>query len=301
MANTDWSDSGVGLNDDIIARGVITGYTETLAPWTTFSTSFNADAARPGDKIKILRDNATIDPVQTKAIGGAYTIQDADGDVVQIDLGSPKYVSWGLDDVEVQNSSVLALDIFGRRKGQLLAKSVLQDFMSDITAANFADNVVSTSAAFDEDVVADIAEECDSNDMPQEGRTLHLSPAYIAALRKSGAIKDTSGYGFDAIMSGNIPMLHGFRVLMLNYIPDNGENLVGFASHPTAMAAAIRYNAPQSGNKYEIAEPIVGEGDVTLGRRVWYSEDYGNRRAVFDTIYGKAPALPNGIVRLASA
>jgi hypothetical protein len=300
MANTDWSANGV--NDEIVARNVIRGFTATIAPLAALASSFSADAARPGEKIKVIRDATAIDAVQTKSLSAAYTIQDADADKVDIDLGLPKYVSWSLDDVEVARASGITIDLFGLRKGNQLAKSIMQDILGLVIADNYgAAAFTGAASTFDEDDVADIAKVCDDADMPEENRVLMLSNGYIAALRKSGAIKDTSGYGYNAIMSGNVPMLHGFRVIKSNIIPSNSQNLVGFACDPAAIVSAFRYNAPQEGHKYTRAEPVVGEGGITLGLRDWYDENSGTRRIVMESVYGKAVGIAAGLKRLVSA
>ena len=158
---------------------------------------------------------------------------------------------------------------------------------------------ISAETTFEDDV-ADIAESCDSSDWGDD-RYLVLSPAYIAALRKVGAIKDTSGYGYNAIQNGDIPMLHGFKVIMSNAIPANGENLTGFATDGNGIAAAFRYLAPQQGHKYNRAEALVGEGGITLGLRDWYSEDSGVRKNVIETVYAYETGIGTGVKRLVSA
>jgi hypothetical protein len=295
------ANSITGINDDIISQAVLEGYTTAIAPLAAFATDFSSEAARRGEKVSIMRDNTAIDAALDKTTHGDYTIQDADSDAVEVTLGQPKYVSWGLDDTEIASSSVLSMEKFGRRKGNLLAKTVLQDIWSEVTAANFgAAAHTGLASAFDEDDVADVAEDCDSADW-NDDRYLILSPAYIAALRKAGAIKDTSGYGYNAIQTGDVPMLHGFKVLMSNAVPANGENLVGFATDGNGIASAFRYLAPQQGHNYTRAEALVGEGGMTLGLRDWYSEDSGVRKTVVEAVYGFETGIATGIKRIVSA
>ena len=296
------ANSTTGIQDDIISRGVLQGFTAAIAPMAALNSVFSDDAANKGDRVSVPRLASSLDAAADKSVGGAYTIQDIDSDAVEIILNKHKYVSMGADDIEVANSSALVLERYGVRKGNLLAKTVVQDIFSEITAANFGTAAFTGAAStFDEDDVADIADACDDADMPTDGRYLVLSNAYITALRKAGAIKDTAGYGYNAIMSGNVPMLHGFIVIPSNIIPANGENLVGFATDGSGIASAFRYLAPQDGNKYDRAESIIGEGGITLGRRDWYSEDYGNRRSVMECVYGYETGLAAGIKRLVSA
>jgi len=295
------ANSTTGIQDDIISRGVLQGFTAGIAPMAALNTLFSDEASRKGDRVSVPRLNSALDAALDKSVGGSYTVQDIDSDAVEIVLSNHKYVSMGADDIEVANSSALVLERYGVRKGNLLAKTVVQDIWSEITNANFgAAAFTGAASTFDEDDVADIADACDDDDMPAD-RYLVLSNAYITALRKSGAIKDTSGYGFNAIMSGDIPELHGFKVIPSNIIPANGENLVGFATDGSGIAAAFRYLAPQAGHKYDKAEALVGEGGITLGLRDWYSEDNGNRRQVIECVYGYETGITQGIKRLVSA
>ena len=96
-------------------------------------------------------------------------------------------------------------------------------------------------------------------------------------------------------------MLHGFKVLMSNAVPANGENLVGFATDGNGIASAFRYLAPQQGHNYTRAEALVGEGGMTLGLRDWYSEDSGVRKTVVEAVYGFETGIATGIKRLVSA
>ena len=295
------ANSVTGINDDIISRGVLQGFTAAIAPMAALNTIFSDDAARKGDRVSVPRLNSALDAALDKSVGGSYTVQDIDSDAVEIVLNKHKYVSMGADDIEVADSSALVLERYGVRKGNLLAKTVAQDVFSEITNANFgAAAFTGAASTFDEDDVADIAESCDDDDMPED-RYLVLSPAYITALRQSGAIKDTSGYGYNAIMTGEVPMLHGFKVIKSNIIPANGENLVGFATDGSGIAAAFRYLAPQDGHKYDRAESLVGEGGITLGLRDWYSEDNGNRRSVIECVYGYETGITEGVKRIVSA
>lgn len=296
------ANSVTGINNDIIANGVISGFTAGIAPLAALTTDFSSAAAQKGDRVSVPRLASALDAAADKSVGGAYTIQDVDSDAVEIVLSNHKYVSMGADDIEVANSSAFNLERYGIRKGNLLAKTIFQAVLGEITNANFgAAALTSTAANFDEDDVADLANVADEADWAADNRYLVLSPDYITSLRKAAAIKDTSGYGYNAIQSGNIPMLHGFKIIMSNYIPANGENLVGFITDGSGIASAFRYLIPQGGHKYDRAEPRVGDGGITLGLREWYSEDYGNRRIVMESVYGFETGLAAGLKRIVSA
>ena len=297
------ANSIAGINDDIISSGVLRGFTKKIAPLMAFSTNFSADAAKRGEKVSILRDNTAIDAVQTKTTHADYTIQDADSDAVEVTLGQPKYVSWSLDDTEIASSSVLNMEVFGERKGNALASAILTDIWSEVTAANFGGAAFTGAAsAFDSDDVFDIKDACDDADWDEEDRYLILSNAYFTALLKDGSIKAADAFGgAEAIRAGQIPMLGGFKVISTNIMPGNSENLVGFAAHRSAIAAAFRYLQPQEGNKYNRAERLTDESGITLGLRDWYDEDSGVRKRVVESVYGYETGIGSAIKRLVSA
>lgn len=297
------ANSIAGVNDDIISQGVLRGFLQGIAPLGAFSTNFSSDAAKRGDKVSVLRDNTAIDAAATKTTHAAYTIQDCDSDAVEISLGQPTYVSWSLDDVEVASSSVLSLDVYGQRKGNKLAATVLAGIWSEITAANFGTAAFTGAAStFDEDDVVDIKDACDDDEWPEEGRALILSNAYYNALLKSADLKDASAYGSPSVIQdGKVPMLSGFKLIRSSLIPGNSENLVGFAARPEAIAAAMRYLQPQEGHKYHRAERIEDESGITLGLRQWYDESKGTNNRVVECVYGYETGIGTAINRMVSA
>lgn len=297
------ANSITGVNDDIIAQNVLSGFVAGIAPIMALATDFSSDAAKKGDKVSILRDNTAIDAALDKTTHAAYTIQDADSDAIEISLAQPKYVSWGLDDSEIANSSVVNLEVYGRRKGNKLASTILADILSPVTAANFGGAAFTGAAStFDADDVADIKSAADAANWDDMGRYLVLSPTYYNALLKDAGIQASDAYGgIEAIRQGKIPTLFGFGLIMSNLIPANAENLVGFASSGSGLATAFRYLQPQEGNTYNRAERLTDPSGMTLGLRDWYSNDTGVRNRVVEAVYGKAVGISTGILRMVSA
>ena len=304
-----------GINDDIIASGVIRGFTKKIAPLFAFSTDFSSEAVRPGEKISVLRDNDadTVTVEVQKVSHGAYAIGAADADAVEISLGQPFYVSWSLDDTEIAQSSVLSMEVFGERKGNRLAQYVLEGtgtangIWNSITAANFLDvadvnKIVGADTAFTSDDIAKLAKMADELDWPDEGRSVILNPvAYSEVVKDVDDFQVPNSPGVTAFVEGKVPMLYGFQILKSNIIPANAENLYGFAAHPSALATAFRYLSPQEGNTYFRAERVQGPGGIVLGLRDWYDNDTGVRKRVVETVFGTVAGLPTGMIRLVSA
>lgn len=297
------ANSITGINDDIISMGVLEAFCAGATPLSAFSTNFSDDAANKGDKVSVLRTTAA-DAAASKTTHADYTIQDADSDAVEVSLGQPDYVSFGLDDVEIASSSALNMEVYGKQKGFQLVKKVLQGVLGAVTNANYGAGAFTGAAGtFDKDDVDDVALVCDQADMPEDMRALILSPTYYHALLQDAGISASDAFGgSEAIRQGRIPNLFGFNLFKSNLIPDNSENLVGMAAHPAGLAVAMRYLQPQEGNKYNRAERLSDpDSGITIGLRDWYDEDSGVRKRVFECVYGKVTGIAAGIKRLVSA
>lgn len=292
-----------GINDDVISQGVLDGFIAAILPLSSFTTSFSADAAKKGDKISIPRVSAQ-DSALTKVSSADYVIQNSDSDAVEISLGEPVYVSGGLSDVEVASSSVLNLELYGKQKGFQLGKKVVQDILARVTEANFGSAAFTGAAsAFDVDSVVTLAQLCDTDDMPEDMRALVLKETYYASLLKDQTVTALNSYGsVDPIQNNKLPRLAGFDLYKSTIIPGNSENLVGFAAHPSALAVAIRYLAPQEPGAYIRAEAVTDAATgITIGVREWYDTDSGVKKKVWECCYGHAVGIAAGLKRIVSA
>lgn len=298
------ANSITGVNDDIIAQNALMALHKKLQPLMSFSTDFSGDARQPGEKISVLRETYPNDAVATKATHAAYTIQDADSDAVEISLGQPKYVSYALDDTEIAQSSVVNMEVYGAGKGNHLANGILTDIWGLITNTNFSTAAfVGAASTFDADDVADIKDALDDADVPPDGRSLVLGNAYLTNLIKDNAIQSAANLGSaEVIREGSIGRLMGFDVYSSNVIPDNSENLVGFACHRSAIAVAMRYLAPQDGNTYHRAEALTDpQSGITIGLRDWYDNSTGQRKRVLEVVHGKVVGIAGALKRITSA
>lgn len=300
------ANSIAGVNQDIVARSGLNAFVKAMTPISAFATNFSSEAAQSGDKISVWRETYPDEAALTKTTHSDYTIQDADSDAIELTLGQPVYVSFGLDDTELAQNPPVSMEAYGRAKGNKLATKVLQDIWGLLLTATYTDEIVSTAGNFDADDVADLRAELSKNDaIPMDSRmSLVLSPDYVAALLKDAGIQGADSFGSDQpIREGVVGRLMGFDVYESNVIPANGENLVGFACVPDAIAVAMRYLQPQEGNTYFRAEPLVDPGGsgITCGLRDWYDNDSGTRKRVMECVYGYAAGLTAGLIRIVSS
>jgi hypothetical protein len=274
-----------------------------MTPLSAFSRNFSDQVNRPGDRISILRETYPDVAAADKTTQADYTIQDCDSDSVEVVLAQPKYVSWGLDDTEVANSSAVNMEAYGSGKGNHLATAVLQDVWGVILNANFgAAGFTGAATTFDVDDVFDLKDAMDDDNAPDDGRALILSNAFATNLLKDNTLQTNINAGDGSLREGSLGRIAGFDVFTSNVIPANSENLVGFSCVPDAIAVAMRYLEPQEGNTYNRAEPLTDEGSgITLGLRDWYDNDSGTRKRVLECVFGKLTGNALGVQRIVTA
>lgn len=297
MANT-FTNTG----DTIIANAALEAFTSALLPITKFAKNFSTEAAQRGDKVKVLFVNAA---AAAQDFAGNYAVQDSTADGLDVTINKHKYVGWGLSDSEIAKNPQIEMERFGRQKGFQLAKAVMVDILSLVTAANYGAPVFTgLSSTFDKADLVTIKDALDTADWPSMERALAIKSAYYNALLGDAGISNASISG-DAgpQKTGVVNPLYGFdSISWSNLIPANAENLVGFAALPDAMLLAMRYLAPQEGAKYfqagAITDPDTG---ITLGFRDWYDENSGTRKKILECNYGYLKGNGSALKRLVSA
>jgi hypothetical protein len=299
MANT----IPAGLQNNIISQSALEAFAKKLAPLQAFSSSFNDEAVQRGKTINIttLANTST-----AAAFSGTYTAQDTTYATTEISLTNHKFVTWHVTDTEASQSSAVELNRFGYQKGSDLADAVFQDILGEVTVANYGDAAGFTGlpAAFDGDDVADLRQDMIDENCPVDQCALVIGNAYYTALLKDSNINGAIDYGSaDIIRDGRIPSLFGVGYIFETAsIPTNSENLIGFISHPSAMAVAMRYLEPTNTQEYIDARRVYDEDSgMVLGYREFYSPDTGTQTAVLEAVYGFKVAVSGALRRMISA
>jgi hypothetical protein len=292
---------GSGTNNVVVAQTFLNAFAKALSPVGAFSTNFSDAAAQPGDTIKVGIETYPNVAAATKATHAAYAEQDIDSTIASLTLGQPVYVSLSLDDVERASSTLLNLENFMAAKANHLARTVYQTILADVTNVNYSSKVTVASGDFDIDDVIDMKDLLDDLDVPQDGRSLVLSYAYINNLLKDNTLSNNFNAGPAPLRQGVVGNLLGMDVYGTAAIPANSENLTGFACHRSAMAVAMRYLQPGPGNTYSEAMPVSdAESGITLGMRRWYENSTGVDQMVFECVFDSAVAQ-NALARVVSA
>ena len=297
MANT----INANLQNNIISQSALDQFTSILAPVQAFSSSFNDEASQKGKTINITTLSNTASATD---FAGSYASQNTTYGTTTITLSGHKFVTWHVTDTEASQSSAVELQRFGYQKGGDLAKAVYQDILSAVTNANFgAAGFVGAAATFDADDVADLRGAAVAANLPVDQCALVVDSTYYTALLKDNNLNPAMTYGdADVIRDGRIPSLFGVGFLFeTTALPGNGENLVGFMAHPSAMAVAMRYLQPINGKEYIAARRLFDEDSgMVLGYREFYEPSTGTQTAVLEAVYGYQVALGGSLIRMTS-
>ncbi|WP_038168543.1 P22 phage major capsid protein family protein [Verrucomicrobium sp. BvORR106] len=277
--------------DALVTQGV---------PLRAFLTDFSDELEPHGETV-------------TARFPGALTTQDmnaskAPGSVtftpVPITLDNFRGVVMGFKDTERTFTDVKLAEEFVQPAVSALVDYVISAALSVVTNANgYTHAVTLTSAQFDADAVADLADEFSTRKIPTTGRVLLIKPKYKGSLVKDNAIQNASASGSNgAVVNNEIPRVHGFAVVEYNgTIPANGEALEGIAVHPQAICMAARGVVPPPADTWY--GKVVNIIEPNTGLPLQIREYYDGVQLVYEiaVLFGVAKGMPAKLTRIKSA
>lgn len=294
MANT-----LTNVKDIKVAQAALLPYRAALTPLRAFSTNFSPE---PADKLDTVRVPVVGAPSQSSDFAGNYTDNaDSTVTVIPVQLDRHKFKTVHVTAREAAETALNVLETLVASAVKQLAQDVLQDIFSHITADNFgAPSIPAVAAsAFDYKKVLSVREACSVAKMPISDRALVLDGAYFTNLLADDVIAKSFYLPITqpGVVEAQIRRIAGFDVFETVILPENGEKLVGFASHPSGMAVAMRYLAPVA--NYDEAGAVTDpETGLTFGY-LRYTEIQSNRIFVtVEALYGFKPAIADGIKRI---
>lgn len=280
------------LDNEIFAQSALEGFVKILAPLRAFSTNFSASPGTKGASVLV----PVVSNLTATTFGGSYAVCNGTKTVVTVSLTGHKFIAVGQGDLDAANSSAASLESFGRQQGAALATLVMQDILSLVTTANFSLATAVASTALDVPQLRATRLLLNQNDVPMDPRSLILDCTPMDSLLS--VTNFVQAYAFadnQVIQEGRVRRALGFDLYELNNLFTSGASVMGFACHPNAIAIAMRYLAPQSGNTYEAAGPVTDpETGLTLGLRQFYDNATGTRYIAMEANYGYARGLSTG-------
>ena len=290
------------LKDVRISQNALLPWMETLLPLSAFSTNFSPDAADKLDTVKVPVIGA---PSASSDYAGDYTANaDSEASSVAVTLDRHKYKTVHLTAKEAATTSIPLLEKLVMTAAQQLAIDVMSDIFTSITAANFGTPAIPAIAAedFGYKTIIKIREACAAAKMPQESRALVLDNSYFSALLADDIVAKSfiTPLAQQGVVEAKVNRIAGFNVFETGCVPDNGENLVGFAAHPSSLAIAMRYLTPIA--NYDeagaVTDPVTG---LTFGY-LRYTDTKSNKVYItLEALYGFKVVRPAGLQRIVSA
>ena len=290
------------LKDVRLSQNALLPWMETLLPLSAFSTNFSPDAADKLDTVKVPVIGA---PSASSDYAGDYTANaDSEASSVAVTLDRHKYKTVHLTAKEAATTSIPLLEKLVTTAAQQLAIDVMSDIFTSITAANFGTPAIPAISAedFGYKTIIKIREACAAAKMPQDSRALVLDNSYFSALLADDIVAKSfiTPLAQQGVVEAKVNRIAGFNVFETGCVPDNGENLVGFAAHPSSLAIAMRYLTPIA--NYDeagaVTDPVTG---LTFGY-LRYTDTKSNKVYItLEALYGFKVVRPAGLQRIVSA
>ena len=296
------SSINAALNDDIITQKAIQAFVAELAPLKAFSTDFSDETEKVGATVQVpIPANITAGTTQN-----AYETEDSgELGVASVPLTGYAKATVGITDAQFANSPAARLETFAVQQAKAVARKIIVDAFALILHAAYSQKVTKALASITTADPRAMKVILDKANVPMSDRSLFVNADVFDKLAGDTTITIANAMAYggpEVVRDGFIPRLLGFDVHMSNIIPANGENLVGFAVHPSAMAIAIRTLKPQAPGEYLETRVVRDEASgIGLGYRRHYAPGKGTHFCTFEATYGAVAAVPAGLCRLVTA
>jgi len=227
---------------------------------------------------------------------------------IPVTINKHKHHTYSVSVTEASTSRVDLIERFAQTAAYSIGAALVADLSALVLAAAYAGKTTQALGAgadgFDRKSLIKVGLALSLRKVPAMGRWALLSPAYYASLCMDNTMLTALlQAGSQAVISGRLPNVGGFNVSEFVDLPDNGENLVGFAGVRSALALATRIpDDPGQGQSNcrisVITEPKTG---LSLQVREWYNADYAAFRRTYTLMYGVAAGQGDAIQRIVSA
>lgn len=231
MANT--IDSSLQLTE--ILDSALTAFKRSVVSLNAFSTVYRDVNLQGDDTVDVPYYPLAASTSQTRAATGSYAalVTDTDTQVKTITIDKNKVQGLSFSGRERARQPVFDPVKHGQLKGEKLGYDIVADVLSAVTKANFSGTTIAatTAANFDEEDVADLAQDCDEAEWPVSPRSLILNPAFHYNLVKQPALIDLSQSGAGGVLrQAMLPNILGFDTYHSNGVPNNNGDVTALTS-----------------------------------------------------------------------
>lgn len=288
------SNTIAGANLSEIAQESLPNLKSTFSPLASLTTDFSSDISSRGASV------TTRFPVNPTAIdlSSGYTVNDVSMTAKTITLNTFFGFVYGFTDVERSKSSIMLNELFIQPALQALGNKVFGDLWNLVTAANFAQTALNTTAGdFDRSDLADLSATLTGDlKAPKQGRSVVLNPTYYASLVKSLNSAEIPGITADKA-EGVVPRVAGFDVYQTDLADANSEYLQGFAFQKASLLMAGRSvdSTGAAAAGVEVADVVIPDLGLPVQFRKWYDPDLGVLKYSASLLYGMSVGQNFGV------
>lgn len=220
----------------------------------------------------------------------------------EVEVNIRKYLGINYTSEQLARTPIITLERVYAEAGKNLGYNMWRTLCGYITVLNYT-QVYPVNALgiklnkWNLDAVIDLKTMVDNLQWPEGNRKLVMNTAYANELLKSRILQTVGSTSTAIITDGDIDRLTKFKLITAVNLPDNSENLVGFATQSDSLLVV---NAPikpaQLTCSYETyTDPSTG---LVLEARGWDDNKMDERNWTLEVNFGAAVVFPEGLVRI---
>jgi hypothetical protein len=290
------------VNSAIIAQTALTTLLAKFPILARIATDFSASSVKFNQDIVTHIVTPTVARDFDQATG--YVPDDQAQVDVPVKIDKHAYAGYAITDVERSTSQIDLNQRYADKVAYALGRKVCDDLMALIVTANFPNESAVAEANFKRDSVVDIGTKLNKRFIPDMGRFMFLNSDYYNALQKDEALYKAyiTPAASNVVVSGVLPDVNGFTVIEYSALPENAENLVGFAGIREGLIMAARVpDVPQNTGDTVIRVVTDPRTGLSVQVRDRYDGRLGKQEVSFTLMYGFATGNAPVLERIVSS
>jgi hypothetical protein len=310
----DVTDSDLGtLSGTLVTQRTLELLKFMFPALTAFTTDFSDQPAKYG-QTEITR-TIDIPNVITYNTSTGWADANATTNDVPVTIDNHKGVPITFNENILASTVRRLFDEFAPAQAYALAKDLVDDLYTNITDANFTNNKVVTTTAFNRASVVDIGIALDLQGVPSGlgMRSMLLYPTVFGNMEKDSVLTTYAAFKQSELITNPTPggvslviPVESFNVIKAPNLPTNDGNVTGFAGSKSALCIATRvpndYTAAlpgaSFGNVQMVTDPDIG---ITVMLVQYVNHTLGTATSRIALMYGTAAGQGNAGILIKAA
>lgn len=293
-------------NANVIAQKALKALVAKLPFLKSVSSDFSSEGARFGESVIVHTVTAATAADFNAATG--YVPSDRVQADIPVAINKHKHHTYYVGVNEASASRVDLINRYAETAAYSIGAALVADLCALVTNANFANKTTKSLGAgldgFDRKQAVAVGTALSKRKVGQYGRFMLLNSDYYGSLASDNTmLQILLAAGADVVKSGMLPTIHGMQPMEFVDLPDNAENLVGFAGDPSALCLATRIpDDPGDGmGNCRISVETDADTGLSLQVREWYEATLAQYRRTYTLMYGVAKGKTDALQRIVSA